>query len=216
VRAWLLCCAALTAAGPGAAQPAAGWHAWSAAQAESIGRSGIARGRVAGGRRLLNTERAYSYKLAATWFTPDVIHAAARLLQLRNRFTGAQVEALIADANAPAGIVVMVDLDPDEGSGVIPLDWQAFLQPRGVPDRAVEGAKAPKLRAVRLLQGVLARNYDYDRFWVVFPRQTAAGEPLFRDTDREAELVVRIYEREGRVTWPIPASIRGPEAPPAS
>jgi hypothetical protein len=42
----------------------------------------------------------------------------------------------------------------------------------------------------------------------VFPLTTPDGQPLFRDGDDEAELVVRIYEREGRVTWPIPASIR--------
>ena len=34
------------------------------------------------------------------------------------------------------------------------------------------------------------------------------GETLFPDTAQEAELVVRIYNKEGRVACPIPASIR--------
>jgi hypothetical protein len=71
--------------------------------------------------------------------------------------------------------------------------------------------QAPKLREAKALAGVRRRNYDYDRFWVVFPLTGADGQPLFRERDVEAELVVRIYEREGRVTWPIPGSIRTPD-----
>ena len=47
-----------------------------------------------------------------------------------------------------------------------------------------------------------------DVFWVVFSLVSASGEALFLSSAREAELVVRIRDKEGRVHWPIPESIR--------
>jgi hypothetical protein len=184
---------------------------WSTAQAESLGKAMVAKGRVGGTRRVLNTETALSYKLRATWLTPEVIRATARLQQLRDRLTPAQTRALVAEADAISATVVMVELDPDEGSGVIPTDRGVFLQAKGtrVGDaRSVQGTEVSELRDVRALAGALRRNYDYDRFWVVFPLETTSGQPLFSAFDREAELVVRIYDKEGRVRWPIPDSIR--------
>jgi hypothetical protein len=180
---------------------------WTVAQCESIGKAAYQRGRVGGlfDTRLLKTERSYNYKLAATWLTPDVIRAAARLLQIRSRLTVEQTRALVAEAEAVDGTVVLVEIDPREGSGVIPLEWEAFLQPRGGAGHAVAGTHAPHLRQVKALNGVLRRNYDYDRFWVLFPRETVpSAEPAVT----AVELIVRIYDKEGRVTWPIPASLR--------
>ena len=57
------------------------------------------------------------------------------------------------------------------------------------------------------MAGRLPRNYDCDRFWVVFPLQTSEGEALFHPDTAEAELVVRIYDKEGRVTWRVPESV---------
>ena len=105
------------------------------------------------------------------------------------------------------GTVVIVEIDPREGSGVIPSDWEAFLQPKGSEERIARGAVDARLRDVKALAGVLRRNFDYDRFWVTFPLQKD-GSPLFRPSDTAAELVVRIHGREGRVEWPIPASLR--------
>ena len=34
--------------------------------------------------RILSTEHSYNYKLRATWLTPEVIRATARLAQVRN------------------------------------------------------------------------------------------------------------------------------------
>jgi hypothetical protein len=184
------------------------WTTWAAAQAESVGKSTIVRGRIAGGRRLLNTERARSYKLAVTWLTPDVVYATTRLVQLRSRLSDTEAAAAAEQALAAGDTVMMIDLDPDEGSGVIPLEWEAFLYPRNAPERAVAGEKAPALRDAKALAGVVPRNYDYDRFWLAFSLTAPDGQPLFREEDREAELVVRIREREGRVAWPIPSSIR--------
>lgn len=184
---------------------------WTAQQAEAIGKNGYRRGRV--GRlfdtRLLKTERSYNYKLAATWLTPEVIRATVRLLQLRSRRSDDEAREMVNNAVGVADTVVMVEIDPREGSGVIPLDWEAFLQPKDAPDRAVRGANAPGLRDVPALAGVLRRNYDYDRFWLKFPLETAAGVPLLSASDMEIELVVRIHDKEGRVSWPIPPSVRG-------
>lgn len=184
---------------------------WDAGKAHSIGDATYERGRVGGyfDTRLLKTERSFNYKLAATWLTPEVIRATARLEQLRLRLSVEQTRALVAAAEAAGDTVVMVEIDPREGSGVIPNDWAAFLQPAGSKDisRAVTGVNSPKLREVAALGSVRRRNYDYDRFWVVFPLKAASGEPLI-SLDGDIELVVRIYDKEGRVRWHVPDSIR--------
>jgi len=186
------------------------WLTWSADRAQTIGKAAYVRGRVGGifDTRLLKTERSYNYKLAATWLTGEVIRATARTLQLTQRLTDADAKLLVAAAEAVGNTVVMVEIDPREGSGVIPLDWTALLQPAGIESRAVRGENTPKLREVKALAGVLRRNYDYDRFWVVFPLRHPDGTPLFAPGAVEAELVVRIADREGKVKWPIPASLR--------
>ena len=158
--------------------------------------------------RKLKTERAYNYKLAATWITPDVVRATARQVQLRSRLTDVDAQSLVKEAEAAADTVVIVEIDPREGSGVIPNDWEAFLQPKGRPDAAVRGIINPELRNVKALAGVLRRNYDYDRFWVTFSLTGVDGKPLFSQADQEAEVVVRILDKEGRVDWRIPDSIR--------
>ena len=183
---------------------------WTAKQAQTVGEQAYKKGRVGGifDTRLLKTDRSYNYKLAATWLTPDVIHAAARLAQLRERRTDDETRALVRQAEAAGDTVVMVEIDPREGSGVVPNDWEAFLQPKGRPEAAMRGVVSPQLREVKALAGVLRRNYDYDRFWVAFPLRSADGRPLFSQTDLDAELVVRIYDKEGHVDWPIPSSLR--------
>ena len=176
---------------------------------ESIGEAAYRRGRVGGifDTRLLKTERAYNYKLAATWLTPEAIRASARLHQLRSRLSDDETRALVAEAEAVAGTVVIVDIDPREGSGVIPSDWEAFLQPKGASDRLLRGTINRKLRDVKGLAGVLSRNYDYDRFWVTFPLERGTSG-TFTASDQTAELIVHIRGREGRVEWPIPVSLR--------
>ena len=183
---------------------------WSPKRAETIGRLTYKRGRVGGifDTRMLKTERSYNYKLAGTWLTPETIRATARLIQLRSRLSTDETFKLVAEAEAVDGTVIMIEIDPREGSGVIPNDWEAFLQPKDQDRRAVSGQILPKLSDVRALAGVLQRNYDYDRFWAVFPLTMADGSPLFTADDTEAELVVRIYNKEGRIDWPIPPTMR--------
>lgn len=186
---------------------------WSGEQAEAIGSRMRAKGQVGSsfGFRGLHTERAFNYKLRATWLTPDVIRASARFAQITNRLTDDKASALVAEAEAAGDTVILVEIDPREGSGVIPLEWQAFLQPKGLragEAGAVTGVNTPRLREVKALAGVAKRDYDYDAFWIVFPLLDEHGKAVFSDAVRDAELVIRIYDKEGKVSWAIPDSIR--------
>lgn len=185
---------------------------WTRDRAESIGRSMRVNGRVGGifGLRGLHTERSYNYELRATWLTPEVIRATARLAQWSDGLTDDQAEALVHEALQSGDVILLVEIDPREGSGVIPTDWVALLQPKGASGDApgaVKGESVPRLRTVRALSGVFRRDYDYDQFWVVFPAQVGKASFLAPGV-KEAELVVRIFNKEGRVTWRIPESVR--------
>lgn len=185
---------------------------WSREEALAIGESMRAEGRAGNliDTRIRNTERSYKYVLRVTWLTPEVIRAKARLIQLEEFLTDRETEALVEEAEAVEGTVMLVEIDPREGSGVIPLDWLALLRPLGVddPSRIVRGRSEPRLRHVRALQGVLERDYAFDIFWIVCPLVTEAGDPLLPDEVHQAEMIVRIHEKEERVAWTIPSSIR--------
>lgn len=218
---WITAASALAAqfpqsvtAGKLAAQADRSYLTWTAARAQEVCRSTRVNGRVGGifDFRVVHTEHAYNYKLRATWLTAEVIRGTARLVQLSERLTDEQTEALVIEAEQAGDAVILVEIDPREGSGVIPNDWTALLQPKGLragEPGAVRGRNAPQLRNVRALSGVFRRDYNYDAFWIVFPLVTDAGQPLFPHTVAEAELVVQIYSKAGRVTWAIPASARG-------
>ena len=195
-------------------EDASAYLQWPAQKAELVGKSTYRDGKVGsrwlGDTRGLKTERALNYKLRATWFTPEVIRASARSAQLKDRLTDRETQALVSEAEAVGGTVMMIELDPNEGSGVIPLDWSAFLQPEGdaSPNDAVRGVQKPELRTVRAFQGVMQRNYDYERFWVVFPMVREDGKALLGPDKNSVELVVRIYNKEGKISWPVPSSFR--------
>ena len=187
---------------------------WPHDRAEALARS--TRSRDSAGQswwdtRGTKTERSLRYKVAATWMTPEVVRATARVLQLRASLTADGAKALVAEADREGETTIMIDIDPHEGSGVIPLDWQAWLGPyadgKGI-DGTVAGTATPRLRDVRALNGIDRRDYAYDRFWMVFPLKNAEGRPLFGPNAVEAELIVRIYDKEARVKWTIPATLR--------
>ena len=142
--------------------------------------------------------------------TPEVIRAGARQVQLSDFLSDEETRHLVLEAEPAGDTVIQVEIDPREGSGVIPLDWGVFLRRKGddTNSRVVAGVNTPSLRHQRALAGRLPRNYDYDRFWVVFPLHTPDGDALFDGATTEAELVVRIHDKEGRVSWRIPDSIR--------
>jgi len=204
----VIACVAPARAQDTAARPA--YLSWSAAEAERIGKSTRVDGRVGGAfdLRVVHTERSYNYKLRATWLTKDVIQATARLQQLSERLTDSQTEELVQEATAAGEVVFMVEVDPREGSGVIPNDWSAFLGPFGTDMSVARGANTPALEKVKALRGVYRRDYDYDQFWVVFPLKTTEGAPLFPGGVAQATLTVRISGKEGRVSFPIPAYLR--------
>lgn len=186
---------------------------WTPEQAERLAKSTRRTGKVGSrfNERLLKTERAVNYKLIATWMTPDVIRATARWMQLTKHLSESQTRALVADAERVGDTVFMIELDPREGSGVIPNDWEAYLQPGGderAASRSVRGESMPKLRDVTALGGIERRNYDYDRFWVVFPLATNDGTSVLELGAGEVELIVRVYSQEEHTYWPIPESIR--------
>lgn len=186
---------------------------WTAAQAENIGKSMRSSGKAGSSFdfRVINTDRAINYKLRATLLTPEVIRAAARLEQIRNRLSDAETRKLVAEGDAAGQLVVMIEIDPREGSGVIPLDWRVFLQPKGFKpgeEGAVTGIKSPEFRKLKALSGVSRRDYNYDVFWVAFPLVDENKKPLFAENVAEFDLFVGIYSKEGKVSWRIPESIR--------
>ncbi|MDQ3747921.1 MAG: hypothetical protein M3367_02730 [Acidobacteriota bacterium] len=186
---------------------------WTSAQAENIGKSMRTNGKTGGAFdfRGIHTDRAINYKLRATLLTPEVIRATARLEQIRNRLSDEETRKLVSEADAAGDLVVMVEIDPLEGSGVIPLDWRVFLQPKGVKpgaSGAVVGIKSPQLSKLKALAGVARRDYDYDVFWVAFPLVDKNKKSLFADHLSEFDLFVGIYNKEGHVSWRIPESIK--------
>lgn len=190
-----------------------GYLSWSEEQAVKIGKGMRVNGKVgsAWDFRVTHTDHAINYKLRATWLTPEVVRAAARLEQLRNRLTDDQTRALVAEAEATGDTVILIEIDPREGSGVIPLDWRVFLQPKGQKPGSrggIPGIKSPQLRNVNALSGVMRRDFDYDVFWVVFPLVDEKKVSMFPIGISDVELMVGIYNNEGWVTWRMPESVR--------
>ena len=59
-----------------------------------------------------------------------------------------------------------------------------------------------------MFRGVAKRDYEYDVFWVIFPLVDGNKKPLFEDSVASFELLVGIYKKEGKLTWPISPSLR--------
>src|SRR4030042_4045298 len=143
--------------------------------------------------------------------TPEVIRASARITQIKNYLTDTETRALVAEAEKTGDLVVMVEIDPREGSGVIPTDWLAILKEEGTSpgnSGGIRGANTPELIKCKALGGVMRRDYDYDVFWIVFTLHDEKGNPLLSGSIKKAELIVRIYNKEGKVSWEVHDSIR--------
>lgn len=186
---------------------------WTADQANNVGKSWRVNGRVGSAfdLRVIHTEHSYNYKLRATLMTPEVIRATARLEQLRLRLTDEQTRELVREAESSGGLVALVEIDAREGSGVIPLDWRSSLRPKGANEDSpsvIGGTSVPSLRQVKALAGVSRRDYAYDIFWIVFPMSNTNGKLTWENLPDTIELVVGIYNKEGRVTWPVTEPLR--------
>ncbi len=209
----VLCCSVTSIAQQPASNAREDYLSWTAEQANDIGKRWRVNGRAGGALdlRVIHTEHSYNYKLRATLMAPEVIRATARLEQLRMRLTDAQTRELIAEAEKTDGLVVMVEIDPQEGSGVIPLDWRSALRPKGareVSSLSIPGINTPALRQVKALAGVARRDYAYDVFWIVFPLRDQHGKPVWETPPDAIELLVGIYNKEGRVSWPVSEPLR--------
>jgi hypothetical protein len=161
---------------------------------------------------VIRAERSYNYKLRATLMTPEVIRATARLTQLSNGLTTDEAMALVREAEAAGHLVVLLEIDPREGSGVIPPDLilVVLLRPRdGDDDTAIRGTVAPKLREVRALAGAFRRDYVYEQVWAVFSlngtRRRVDRSRRHPHRNRSSD---RIHDKEGLVSWPMPPSLR--------
>jgi len=186
---------------------------WTLSQAERIGKSTIKEFRSGSSLdfRIMGQDKAFTYQVQITVFTPEVIRASARVHQIKNRLSADETRKLVAEAEAEGDLVAMVEVDPAEGSGVVPLDWRIFLQPPGfVPgnDGAVAGVKAPYLRTVKAFSGVKRRDYEYDVFWVIFPLTNEKNEAVLTDSMGSFEILVGFYSKEGKTSWPISPSLR--------
>ena len=186
---------------------------WTATEATKIGRKWRVAGRVGWGhvKWELFYSGVYFYELRATLMTPEAIRAAARLEQLKRHLTDSETRELVMEAEKPDGLVAFIEINPREGSGVIPLDWQATLRPKGSQNDsplAIPGTNSPALRHVNALTRVGPRDYLYDVFWVVFPLTDKQGKLIWETPPEEIELVVVIDERRGRVSWRVNDSLR--------
>ena len=157
--------------------------------------------------RVMSTDRSYNYKLRATWITTEVVLGAARLLMLTKGFSDLQAREVMDAANSPDSWLVLVELDPREGSGVIPGDWTARFGPRQDESRQVPGQEVAGQGVWKSLLSAFPRDYSYDVFLMKFPRNGPGGGPLLEAGASEAELVVRIYNKVGRVRWKIPGGL---------
>lgn len=141
--------------------------------------------------RVLHTERSFNFKLRVTWISPECRAANARIEQLRRGLDDARTAAMLKSEFGP--FVFLVELDPREGSGVIPKDWSVHLKPAA--GDSIEG-RVVDLRDNPVFQGVRPRDYDYDQFWIYFENNDQLRPDL-----RSFEVTVRIYNDKGRVQF---------------
>lgn len=151
--------------------------------------------------RVTSTDRSYNYKLRATWLTPQVLQAAGRLLEITKDMPRAEVQRILQEVDLAGAYYVLVELDPREGSGVIPKDWLARFGPKGMEERQVAGQVTPYQGSWKTLLSVFPRDYSYDTFVVKFPTTVREDVKVLDTSDAEAELLVRIYNKTGRVKW---------------
>jgi hypothetical protein len=186
---------------------------WSQSQVKNMGSEMTEKGEVDmnNGLRVMSTNKATSYKYRVTWLSPSIIRATARLEQFRQRLSNDETQKLVEEAENAGPTIFIVELDAIEGSGVIPSDWQAFLQPAKLPmgaDGCMKGQNTPELWKLKGLAGTNGRDYKYERFWVVFPLSRKDGQPLFSPEVEKAELIIRINDKESKVSFRIPADVK--------
>ncbi|MEJ7861996.1 MAG: hypothetical protein WKF90_10225 [Pyrinomonadaceae bacterium] len=178
---------------------------WDVKSALAINESWRVKGRVGGffDTRMFDTNNSYNYKLRAILMSPEAIRAAARVEQIRSRLTDDETKKLVAEAEQE-NLIIIIEIDPREGSGVIPNDWRAFIGSRNSnANELIRGDNKSSLRNNKALQSVSKRDYDYDMFWISFPLIDKNGSPVWKVVPSELELVVGINAKEGTVVWKV-------------
>ena len=185
---------------------------WSAQQATKIRESWRVKGRVGGffDTRIISTDKSFNYKLRATLMSPEAIRATARIEQINNGLSDKETNALVAAAEKFKGLIVIVEIDPREGSGVIPSSWRSSLKPKDAENSnsALRGINRNDLREVAALKGSVNRDYDYDIFTVEFPLKDEDGNFIWKTVPTEIELTVGIYSKEGSVNWKVSEELK--------
>ena len=184
---------------------------WSASQAKKIHESWRVKGRVGGifDTRILSTDKSFNYKLRATLMSPEAVRAAARIEQINNQLSDKATSALVGAEENLESLIVIVEIDPREGSGIVPNNWRASLKPKDdAQTSAVRGTNRNDLRETAVLKGAGNRDYDYDVFIVAFPLKDENGNPYWKTVPSEIELTVGIYSKEGRVNWKVSEALK--------
>ncbi len=143
--------------------------------------------------------------------SPEAIRATARIEQINNQLSDKETNALVIAAEKFNSLIVLIEIDPREGSGVIPNSWRALLKPKDAEQNsssAIRGINRNDLGEIVALKGSVNRDYDYDLFTVEFLLKDADGNPLWNTVPAEIELTVRIYNKEGRVSWKISEALK--------
>lgn len=190
--------------------PKEAYLSWSAEQSKNIRESWRIKGRVGGffDTRILSTDKSFNYKLRATLMSPEAIRATARIEQINNQLSDKETIALVAAAEKFKSLIVIVEIDPREGSGVIPNNWRSSLKPKDAENSALRGINRNDLREVAALKGSVNRDYDYDIFTVEFPLKDEDGDFIWKTVPTEIELTIGIYNKEGRVSWKVSEELK--------
>jgi hypothetical protein len=178
-------------------------------QARNLINSARVNGRVGGAfdLRVTSTDRSFNYKLRATWITQDVASALARVLVAAKGVPEEKALSVLRALDDDDWYYFFVELDPREGSGVIPKDWVARFGSPAEPGRAVVGEILPETEIWNLIASAFPRDYAYDVFLVRVAKKTGDRRTL-ENTDSKAELTVGIYNKVGHVHWSVPEDRR--------
>jgi hypothetical protein len=186
---------------------------WSEADARRVvqgaRQTGTAGSRLWDGR-VKDTHRSSRYKVRAILWTPRALRAAARLVQLRERLSNAETLALLAAVESRPLHVASIEIDPIEGSGVLPHDeTRFFLQRPGDESASVRAVEATDITGLPLFHKFEKRDWAYELLVTAFPRALESGEPLAAAGAAALELVVEIGGKGEHLSFPLDGATGG-------
>ena len=173
-------------------------------KAVSILESERSNGRVGGAWdfRVTNTDRSFNYKLRATPISARVATALAHLLVNAKGIQPSEARATVSSLLEGGYYYLMIELDPREGSGVIPSDWTARLGNEKNSESGHICEKLPDTGPWAQIIRAFPRDYAYDAFLVRVAR-VDGGKPIIT-SGLPVELRVHIENKSGTVRWNTP------------